>query len=249
MAVLCVNIDHVATIRQARKTFEPDPVAAAMICEAAGAAGITAHLREDRRHIQDRDLRLLRQVVKTRLNLEMAATNEMVTMALDVKPDMVTLVPEKREELTTEGGLDVAGQLKRITDVTRRLRDGGIFVSLFVNPDPLQVEAVGVTEADAVELNTGTYSNARRREDRRRELQILIAGAELVRNLGLGLNAGHGLTYQNVHPVAAIEGMGELNIGHSIVSYAVLYGLAEAVREMIHLIDKATQFPETHRIV
>jgi len=249
MAVLCVNIDHVATIRQARKTFEPDPVAAAMICEAVGAAGITAHLREDRRHIQDRDLRLLRQVVKTRLNLEMAATNEMVTMALDVKPDMVTLVPEKREELTTEGGLDVAGQQKRITDVTRRLRDGGIFVSLFVNPDPLQVEAVGVTEADAVELNTGTYSNARRREDRRRELQILIAGAELVRNLGLGLNAGHGLTYQNVHPVAAIEGMGELNIGHSIVSYAVLYGLAEAVREMIRLIDKATQFPETHRIV
>ena len=249
MAVLCVNIDHVATIRQARKTFEPDPVAAAMICEAAGAAGITAHLREDRRHIQDRDLRLLRQVVKTRLNLEMAATNQMVTMALDVKPDMVTLVPEKREELTTEGGLDVAGQQKRITDATRRLRDGGIFVSLFVNPDPLQVEAVGVTEADAVELNTGAYANARRREDRRRELQILIAGAELVRNLGLGLNAGHGLTYQNVHPVAAIEGMGELNIGHSIVSYAVLYGLAEAVREMIRLIDKATQFPETHRIV
>jgi len=249
MAVLCVNIDHVATVRQARKTFEPDPVAAAMICEAAGAAGITAHLREDRRHIQDRDFRLLRQVVKTRLNLEMAATSEMVAIALDVKPDMVTLVPEKREELTTEGGLDVAGQQKRVTDVTRRLRDGGIAVSLFVNPDPLQVEAVGVTEADAVELNTGAYSNARRREDRQRELQILFAGAELVRNLGLGLNAGHGLTYQNVHPVAAIEGMGELNIGHSIVSYAVLYGLAEAVREMIRLIDQATHFPEAHRMV
>jgi len=249
MAVLCVNIDHVATLRQARRTFEPDPVAAAMICEAAGAVGITAHLREDRRHIQDRDLRLLRQVVKTRLNLEMAATNEMVAIALDVKPDMATLVPEKREEITTEGGLDVAGQQARIADVTRRLRDGGIFVSLFINADPLQIEAAGATEADAVELSTGAYANARRAEDRLREYQILASSAVMVRNLGMALNAGHGLTYQNVLPVAAIEGMGELNIGHSIISYAVLYGLAEAVREMSRLIDRATNVPERHRLV
>jgi pyridoxine 5-phosphate synthase len=249
MAILCVNTDHVATLRQARRTFEPDPVAAAMICEAAGAAGITAHLREDRRHIQDRDLRLLRQVVKTRLNLEMAPTPEMIAIALDVKPDMATLVPEKREEITTEGGLDVAGQQARIADATRRLHDGGVYVSLFVNPDPLQLEAAGATEADAVELNTGSYSNARKREERQREHQILLTGAELVRNLGMALNAGHGLTYQNVFPVAAMEGMGELNIGHSIISYAVLHGLAEAVREMIRLIDKATQFPDHYRMV
>ena len=249
MAVLCVNIDHVATLRQARRTFEPDPVAAAMICEIAGAAGITAHLREDRRHMQDRDLRLLRQVVKTRLNLEMAPTPEMVAIALDVQPDMATLVPEKREEITTEGGLDVAGQQARIAEVTRRLRDGGVFVSLFVNPDPLQLEAAGATEADAVELNTGAYSNAHKIVDRRREYQILVTGAALVLSLGMALNAGHGLTYQNVLPVAAIEGMGELNIGHSIVSYAVLNGLAEAVREMTRLIDKATQFPDRYRTV
>lgn len=248
MAVLCVNIDHVATVRQARRTFEPDPVAAAMICEAAGAVGITVHLREDRRHIQDRDLRVLRQVVKTRLNLEMAPTDEMVAIARDVKVDMATLVPEKREEITTEGGLDVAGQQDRIADVTRRLRDGGISVSLFINADPLQIEAAVATEADAVELHTGCYANARGIEERQREYQILVAGAQMVRDLGLGLNAGHGLTYQNVLPVAVIEAMGELNIGHSIISYAVLYGLAEAVREMSRLIDKATQFPGLHRI-
>ncbi|MBM3335747.1 pyridoxine 5'-phosphate synthase [Candidatus Sumerlaeota bacterium] len=246
MAVLCVNIDHVATVRQARRTFEPDPVAAAMICEASGAEGITIHLREDRRHIQDRDLRIIRQVVKTRLNLEMAATKEMVAIALDVKPDMATLVPEKREEITTEGGLDVAGLQDRIADVTRRLRDGGIRVSLFINPDPVQIEAAGATDADAIELNTGAYANARQGDDRRREWQVLTTGAQLVRNLGLALNAGHGLTYQNVLPVAAIEGMGELNIGHSIVSYAVLYGMAEAVREMKRLIDQATQFPSLY---
>ena len=248
MAVLCVNIDHVATLRQARQTFEPDPVAAAMICEAAGAAGITAHLREDRRHMQDRDLRILRQVVKTRLNLEMAPTPEMVAIALDLKPDMATLVPEKREEITTEGGLDVAGRQVRIAETTRRLRDGGIRVSLFINPDPLQIEAAGATEAEAIELNTGAYSNTRTREDRQREYQILVTGAELVLNLGMALNAGHGLTYQNVLPVAAIKAMGELNIGHSIVSYAVLYGMAEAVREMTRLIDKATHHPEHPRL-
>lgn len=248
MAVLCVNIDHVATVRQARRTFEPDPVAAAMICEAAGAVGITCHLREDRRHIQDRDLRILRQVVKTRLNLEMAATSEMAGIALDVKPDMVTLVPEKREEITTEGGLDVAGQQKRIADATRRLRDGGVFVSLFINADPVQLEAAGATEADAVELNTGAYSNTRRPEDRLREYQILVSSSQMAREMGLALNAGHGLTYQNVLPVAAVEGMGELNIGHSIISYAVLHGLDAAVREMIRLLDKGTQYPALHRL-
>lgn len=249
MAVLCVNIDHVATVRQARRTFEPDPVAAAMICEAAGASGITVHLREDRRHIQERDLRLLRQVVKTRLNLEMAPTDAIVDIALDVKPDMATLVPEKREEITTEGGLDVAALQNRIADVTRRLRDGGIRVSLFINPDPLQIEAAGATEAEAIELHTGAYANARNLEQRRREYQILVTSAQMVREMGLALNAGHGLTYQNVLPVAAIEGMEELNIGHSIISYAVLYGMAEAVREMIRLIDKATQFPQHYRLL
>jgi len=249
MAILCVNIDHVATVRQARRTFEPDPVAAAMICEAAGASGITVHLREDRRHIQERDLRILRQVVRTRLNLEMAATDAMGDVALDVKPDMATLVPEKREEITTEGGLDVAGRQQRVADVVRRLRDGGVYVSLFINPDSLQIEAAGATEADAVELHTGCYANARSIEDRRREYQILTAGAKLALEMGLGLNAGHGLTYQNVLPIAAIEGMNELNIGHSIVSYAVLYGLDAAVREMGRLTDKATQFPERYRSI
>ncbi len=248
MALLCVNIDHVATVRQARRTFEPDPVTAAMICEAAGAAGITCHLREDRRHIQDRDLRILRQTVKTRLNLEMAATAEMIGIALEVKPDMVTLVPEKREEITTEGGLDVAGQQKRIADAARQLRDGGIFVSLFINPDPLQIEAAGATDAEAVELNTGAYANARTPDDRRREYQILVTASALTRTMGLTLNAGHGLTYQNVLPVAAIEGMNELNIGHTIVSYAVLYGMAEAVRQMTRLIEKATHFPQLYRM-
>lgn len=249
MAVLCVNIDHVATVRQARRTFEPDPVTAAAICEAAGAEGITVHLREDRRHIQERDLRILRQVVKTRLNLEMAATDAMVDVALDVKPDMVTLVPEKREEVTTEGGLDVAGRQPQIAGVAGRLRDGGIYVSLFIDPDSHQIEASGTTEADAVELHTGCYANARRIEDRRREYQILTSGSQMVLELGLHLNAGHGLTYQNVLPVAAIEGMQELNIGHSIISYAVLYGLEVAVREMQRLIDKATQWPERYRRV
>jgi pyridoxine 5-phosphate synthase len=246
MAILCVNIDHVATVRQARRTVEPDPIAAAAICEAAGAAGITVHVREDRRHMQERDLRLLREMVTTRLNLEMAATDGMLALAREVKPDMATLVPERREELTTEGGLDVAGRQGRIAEVTRALRDSGIDVSLFINAEPLQLEAAGATEADAVELNTGAYANTRAPADRRREYQILVAGAEMARGMGLGLNAGHGLTYRNVLPVAAIDGMDELNIGHSIISYAVLYGLGDAVREMGRLIDKATHYRERY---
>jgi pyridoxine 5-phosphate synthase len=248
MAVLCINIDHVATVRQARRTVEPDPVAAAIICEAAGAAGITCHLREDRRHIQDRDLQILRQVVKTRLNLEMAATDEMVAIALGVVPEMVTIVPEKRQEITTEGGLDVAGHQARIAAITRQLRDAGIHVSLFINPDPVQIEASAATEADAVELHTGGYANARRADLRRHEYGLLVKGSGMVRELGMALNAGHGLTYQNVQPVAAIEAMGELNIGHSVISYAVLYGLAQAVREMSRLIESATNYPTHHRL-
>jgi pyridoxine 5-phosphate synthase len=179
----------------------------------------------------------------------MATAEEIIELAIEVGPDMVTLVPEKREEVTTEGGLEVAGQQERIADVTRRLRDNGIQVSLFIDPDPLQIEAAAATEANEVELHTGSYANARRGADRLSEYKILVQAAVMVRELGLKLNAGHGLTYQNVLPVAALEGMGELNIGHSIVSYAVLYGMAEAVREMDRLIEKATHHPELYRLV
>lgn len=232
MLTLGVNIDHVATIRQARRTVEPDPVAAAVLAELGGANGITAHLREDRRHIQDRDVRLLRETVRTHLNLEMAATEEMVAIALNLKPDYVTLVPEKREEVTTEGGLDVAGSLDKLKNVVDRLQGANIPVSLFIDADEPQIKAAAETQAKFIELHTGKYAEATDEKGRQQELQLLKLGCEQALSLGLRVNAGHGLTYLNVYPVACLPGMEELNIGHTIVSRAVLVGMERAVREM-----------------
>jgi pyridoxine 5-phosphate synthase len=232
LLTLGVNIDHVATIRQARRTVEPDPVAAAVLAELAGADGITVHLREDRRHIQYRDVYVLRQTVRTHLNLEMASTDEMVAIALDIKPDYVTLVPEKREEVTTEGGLDVAGQAQRMSEIVANLQDAGIPVSLFIDADPAQIDAAAEMKAKFIELHTGRYAEARDEASREKELAALTKGCERALAAGLRVNAGHGLTYWNVYPVACLEGMEELNIGHSIISRAVLVGLERAVREM-----------------
>ncbi len=232
MLTLGVNIDHIATIRQARRTVEPDPVAAALLAELAGADGITAHLREDRRHIQDRDVRILRQTVRTRLNLEMAATDEMVAIALDLQPNYVTLVPEKREEITTEGGLDVAGQLARMQEVVTVLQGANIPVSMFIDAVPAQIDATAQIGAKFIELHTGTYAEAKDETLQHKELQILRAGCERAIAAGLRVNAGHGLTYWNVYPVAQLPGMEELNIGHTIISRAALVGIERAVREM-----------------
>jgi pyridoxine 5-phosphate synthase len=242
MASLGVNIDHIANVRQARRTVEPDPVTYALLAELGGADGITVHLREDRRHIQDRDVELLRATVRSRLNLEMAATPEMEAIALRVRPDMVTLVPEKRQEVTTEGGLDVAGQQSALGAMVARLQDAGIAVSLFVDADTPQLEASAATGACWVELHTGTYAEASWREQPR-ELARLCEGSFIARSLGLRVNAGHGLTYQNVEPVAAIEGMEELNIGHTIVARALAVGLEQAVREMKALVQNPRRDP------
>jgi pyridoxine 5-phosphate synthase len=231
LLTLGVNIDHVATIRQARRTVEPDPIAAAVLAELAGADGITAHLREDRRHIQERDVEILRQTVRTHLNLEMAATPEMVAIALKLKPDYVTLVPERREEVTTEGGLDVAGNLDHILGVVHELQAQDIPVSLFVDPDPSQIEAAAATQTQFIELHTGRYANASYL-DEGIELGSLSTACDIALELGLRINAGHGLTYWNVRPVAELPGMEELNIGHSIMSRAILVGMERAVREM-----------------
>jgi len=232
LPTLGVNIDHTATVRQARRTVEPDPVAAAVLAELAGADGITVHLREDRRHIQDRDVRLLRETVRTHLNLEMAATDEMVAIALDIKPDYVTLVPEKREEITTEGGLDVAGQVDRMTHIVTTLQEAGIPVSLFIDADPRQIDAAEAMHAQFIELHTGQYAEARTEASRAKELTILKDGCERAIAARLRVNAGHGLTYWNVYPIACLPGMEELNIGHTIISRAILIGLERAVREM-----------------
>jgi pyridoxine 5-phosphate synthase len=232
LLTLGVNIDHVATIRQARRTVEPDPIAAAVLAELAGAEGITAHLREDRRHMQDRDIRLLRETVRTRLNLEMAATAEMVKIALDIKPDYVTLVPEKREEVTTEGGLDIAGQLDRMKSVVDQLQSAGIPVSLFIDPEPAQIAASAQVKAKFIELHTGRYAEAKEPILVAKELANLATGCELAIAAGLRVNAGHGLTYWNVRPIACLPGMEELNIGHSIISRSVLVGIDRAIREM-----------------
>ena len=235
MAELGVNIDHIATIRQARKTYEPDPVWAAAEAELGGADCITVHLREDRRHIQDRDVRLLRETVSVKLNLEMACIEEIVQIALHTMPNQVTLVPERREEITTEGGLDIVSHYQTVADITNRLQTAGISVSLFLDPDPQQLKAAARMRADAVELHTGRYSLAVGLE-RAEELLKLHDAGELIRGEGLTLHAGHGLNYQNVQAVAALEGMRELNIGHSIVARSVFTGLREAVREMKRLI-------------
>jgi pyridoxine 5-phosphate synthase len=229
---LGVNIDHVATIRQARQANEPDPIAAAILAELAGADGITAHLREDRRHIQDRDVRLLRETVSTHLNLEMAATEEMVKIALDLQPDYVTLVPEKRTEVTTEGGLDIAGQLEKLKKIVDRLQSAQIPVSLFVDADSAQIQASQASGAQFIELHTGCYANAQDPQSVQKELAHLRQGCAEAISLGLRVNAGHGLTYRNVYPVAILPGMEELNIGHSIISRSVLVGIDRAIREM-----------------
>ena len=239
MARLGVNIDHVATIRQARGGSEPDPVAAAVIAELAGADGITIHLREDRRHIQDRDLKLLRQSVQSKLNLEMAAIDEMVTIALAVKPNMCTLVPEKRQELTTEGGLDARLHQDTLKVVVERLQEGKIPVSLFIDPDPDQVKAASKIGADYIEIHTGSFAEAKDWRTERQELLKIENAVKLAAKLDLGVNAGHGLNYLNVKKVAAIGGIEEFNIGHSIISRAVLVGLDRAVRDMVELIQYA----------
>lgn len=232
LLTLGVNIDHVATIRQARRTVEPDPVGAAVLAELAGADGITVHLREDRRHIQDRDVRILRETVRTHLNLEMAPTEEMIAIALDLKPDYVTLVPERREEVTTEGGIDLVGNLPRFTEVVSRLQGGGIPVSWFIDAHSAQIEAAAKTGAKFIELHTGKYANVTTETAIAEELALLTRGTQEALDLNLRVNAGHGLTYWNVLAIAQIPGMEELNIGHSIISRAVLVGLERAVKEM-----------------
>jgi pyridoxine 5-phosphate synthase len=229
---LGVNIDHVATVRQARRVPDPDPVQAAILAELGGADGITVHLRSDRRHIQDRDVEILRQVVKTRLNLEMSATQEMLKIALTAKPHQVTLVPERREEITTEGGLDVVLNSVQLKPAVKMLEEGGIHVSLFVDPDLEQVKEAHRIDAHAIELNTAAYADARDEKDRETALRKAVDAARFGRKLGLDVHAGHGLTYENVRAVAALPEISELNIGHNIVARAVLVGMERAVREM-----------------
>jgi pyridoxine 5-phosphate synthase len=238
MPRLGVNIDHVATVRQARRAPEPDPVHAAVLAELGGADGITVHLRSDRRHIQDRDVEILRQVVKTRLNLEMASTQEMLKIALTVKPDQVTLVPERREELTTEGGLDVVLNSVQLRPAIKMLEEGGIHVSLFVDPDLEQVKESHRIDAKAVEINTAAFADARDPRSRDAALRKVVDAARLGGKLGLAVHAGHGLTYTNVGPVAKVSEMAELNIGHSIVARALMVGMERAVREMIEVLRR-----------
>jgi pyridoxine 5-phosphate synthase len=232
MIRLGVNIDHVATVRQARRASEPDPVAAAVLALLGGADGITVHLREDRRHIQNRDVRLLRQVVTNRLNLELSVAESIVAIACEIKPDEATLVPERREELTTEGGLDVVMHQQAVRKAMQQLSGCGVEVSLFIDPDSGQIELARVLGAKAVEIQTARYSEARTPGDRQRELESLRVATEVARQLGLHVHLGHGLNYENVCHVARLAGVEELNIGHSIVARAVLVGMERAVREM-----------------
>jgi pyridoxine 5-phosphate synthase len=234
---LSVNIDHVATLRQARRDVEPDPVHAAVAAELGGADGITVHLREDRRHVQDRDVRILRETVRVELNLEMAATQEMVRIAREIRPDLVTLVPERREELTTEGGLDVLKAGGTLRAAVEALAAAGIPVSLFVDADPAQLEAAARGGAPFVELHTGRYAHQRREADAEREAAVIGRGVEVARAAGLRVNVGHGLTYRNVRRIAAIAGVEAFAIGHNIVARAVLVGMTQAVREMKALLS------------
>jgi len=246
MTTLGVNVDHIATIRQARQAPEPDPVAAAILAELAGAHGITVHLREDRRHISDRDVRLLREVITTRLNLEMAVTEEMISLALEVGPDSATLVPEREGEVTTEGGLDVVKNEREIMGAVERLQEGGLEVSLFIDPERNQIEHAAITKATMIEINTAAYSEAVPKglkesdEKFQSELDKIVAAAQLAESLGLRVLAGHGLTYRNVRPISDIPQMTELNIGHNIVARAALVGMERAVREMLEAITPRT---------
>ncbi len=239
MPMLGVNVDHVATVRQARRTIEPNPVAAAVLAELAGADCITVHLREDRRHIQDADVFAIQQAITTKLNLEMAVAEEIVEIALKLQPDQVTLVPERREEVTTEGGLDVVKGKERLAGAIKRFKEAGIVVSLFIDPEEAQIRAAQEVGADAIELHTGAYANAKTESEAQEELEKLKQAARSAQALGLIVNAGHGLTCRNVGPVAAIPGIYELHIGHSIISRAVLNGLSEAVSEMKRLVKEA----------
>ncbi len=237
MVELGVNIDHVATVRQARRTNEPDPVWAATLAQLGGADGITLHLREDRRHIQDRDLRILRETVTVKLNLELASSPEVVEIACQTRPDQATLVPEKREEVTTEGGLDLSAGRAKLAETVRRLQDAGIKVSLFLDPDPQAIDIAVELGADAVELHTGEYALAGSDARQSAELVRLTNAGSAVVAAGMTLHAGHGLTYRNVQPIATIPRMVELNIGHSIVARAIMIGFEQAVREMKQLIN------------
>ena len=238
MAKLSINVDHVATLRQARKAQEPDPVAAAIAAEMAGADGITIHLRGDRRHIQDRDLKILREVVKTALNLEMAATEEMVDKAKEIKPDMVTLVPEKEGELTTEGGLDVEGNFDQLNLVIPKLQLGGMLVSLFINPDEESIKTSAKLRTDYVEINTDGYACAKNITEQIAQLERIEKMVNLAHRLNVGVNAGHGLNYKNISNLVQIEHIHEFSIGHSIVARAVLVGFEKAVKEMLELVKR-----------
>ncbi|MEW6679959.1 MAG: pyridoxine 5'-phosphate synthase [bacterium] len=237
MIKLGVNVDHIATLREARKGFEPDPVSAAILAELAGADGIVVHLRKDRRHIQERDCRILREVVRGKLNLEMAATDEMVKFARSLKPDQITLVPERRQELTTEGGLDVISGADFIKPLISILKESEISVSLFVDPEVDQIKAANKCKADAIEIHTGMYANAKSQDEIEDELERIRISAEAGKKLGLSVYAGHGLNYQNVTRIAKISQIEELNIGHSIIAKASLVGIQEAVRSMLKLIN------------
>ncbi len=242
MPKLGVNIDHVATVRQARRTVEPDPVWAAALAELGGADGITVHLREDRRHIQDRDVRLLKETVQVKLNLEMSITEEIVDFALEILPEQCTLVPESREEITTEGGLDLLGNRDRVQKCVNRLLDAGIEVSLFIDPEIQQIAAADALNVHGVELHTGCYAEAKNVEDVSRELERLLIAGDDALDRNLLLHMGHGLTYRNVEPVAEIPGVSELNIGHSIISRSMFIGIEQAVREMKALVSNTPDF-------
>jgi len=233
---LAVNIDHIATLREARGGVEPDPVTAAHICELAGAQGIVCHLREDRRHINDRDVRLLRETVKTRLDLEMAATEEIVKIAIETLPELATLVPERRQELTTEGGLDVRGHKHYLSDVVKKLQQHDIEVSLFIDPVREQIEAAREIGADKIEIHTGDYANARNDAEQRERLEVVRQAASLAAELGLGVNAGHGLNYFNIKLFRQISHIEEVSIGHALISRAVFIGLEKAVSEMVEAV-------------
>ncbi len=239
MAKLSINVDHVATLRQARKASEPDPVAAAIVAEMAGADGITVHLRGDRRHIQDRDLKILKEIIKTSLNLEMAGTNEMMEIALQIKPNMVTLVPEREGELTTEGGLDVESNFEKLNQIIAKLQLNGILVSLFVNPDEESIKASAKLRTDYVEINTDSYASAKNIADQIAQLERLEKMVTLARRLNLGINMGHGLNYRNIVNLVQIQHIHEFSIGHAIVARAVLVGFEKAVREMLDLVKRS----------
>ncbi|MBU2446878.1 MAG: pyridoxine 5'-phosphate synthase [Bacteroidetes bacterium] len=233
---LCINIDHVATLRQARGEFEPDPVTAAMICELAGADGIVCHLREDRRHVSDRDVKLLREMVKTKLDLEMSTNEEIVKIACEIGPDLATLVPEKRQELTTEGGLDVVSNFKKVKETIEELHKHEIEVSLFIDPVPDQIQSAKEVGTDLIEIHTGDFANAISEEEAIEELERIRQAAKLGKKLDLGVNAGHGLNYLNIIPFREIKEIEEVSIGHAIISRAVFVGLENAVREMVRLV-------------